>query len=159
MKKNKKSQMEIMGLAIVVILITLAMIFVVRFVIFKKPAEFKKSFTQAELASNTINTFLKTKSKNCNGLSMTELLQDCGQSQSIYCENGKVSCKYVNDTAAEVFSKTLDSWNVDYEFKTYFDERSPILKLGQACKGAKKSKLFPIPTAARALYVKLDICG
>ena len=151
--------MEIIGLAIVIILITLAMIFVVRFVVIKKPAEFKKAFTQTELASNMVNTFLKTTSRDCNGLSMTELLQDCAQSQAIYCENGMVSCRYVNETASLVFADTLESWNIGYEFKAYLEEQNPILGQGKACIGEKKSKLFPIPTAARTLYVKLDICG
>jgi hypothetical protein len=155
----KKSQMEIMGLAIVVILITLAMAFVIRFGVLNKPADFKESFTQTELASNMVNTFLKTTSQDCSGLSMTELLQDCAQNQVIYCKNTIPSCEYALDTADKIFKRTLDTWNLAYEFQVYLEEQNPIFKLGNTCPGNKKSKLFSIPTSARSLNVKLDICG
>ena len=103
----KKAQTEIMGLAIVVILIIIGMTFVIRFMLAKEPVDIKAEFTRAEIASNTLNTLLKTVSKDCNGLSMTELLQDCGQSQSIFC-NGQRSCIYVEEATQEIFSKTLD---------------------------------------------------
>ena len=156
---NKKSQMEIIGLAVVVILITLAMIFVIRFSVLNKPEDLKKDFTQTQLSSNMVNTFLKSTSRNCNGLSMTELLQDCAQIQGIYCGNELPSCEYVLEAAREVFGSTLNAWNLDYEFKTYIDENSPIFSLGETCPGAKKSKLFLVPTSAQTLSIKLDICN
>ncbi len=155
----KKAQSEIMGLAIVVILLILGMTFVIRFMASKEPVDYKKQFTQSELASNMINTFLKSTSRDCNGLSMTELLQDCGQSRGIICGNDMDSCEYVEDTAQFVFSNTLEAWKMDYEFKAFADEEEPIFTLGKTCLGSKKSKLFPIPTASRTLFVKLDICG
>lgn len=159
---KKRSQMEIMGLAIIVILISLSLIFVVRFVVLKEPTDFKKAFTQTELASNMLNTFLKTTSEDCSGLSMTELLQDCAQGGGITCGNGERSCIYVNQTAEQIFRDTLYSWNVDYYFSVYQDESSPIFTLpepGKPCIGAKKSKLFAIPTGGATLFVKMDICG
>jgi len=161
--RKKKSQMEVMGLAIVVILLALSMIFVVRFVVLKKPAEFKKAFTQTELASNMLNTFLKTTSEDCNGLSMTELLQDCARGPTITCVSGTFSsCQYVTNTASSIFSDTLDSWNVDYSF-TVYQELSPstlVIERGTACRGAKKSKTFVMPTTpGNPLIIKLDICG
>ncbi|MDP6547359.1 MAG: hypothetical protein QF917_00150 [Candidatus Woesearchaeota archaeon] len=159
MKKMKKGQTEIMGLAIVVILLILGMTFVIRFMINKEPVDYKKQFTQAELASNMLNTFLKSTSKDCNELSMTELLQDCGQNRGIYCENGKDSCVYAEETAQFVFANTLEKWNLDYELNAFVDEEDPIFVLGEVCPGSKKSKLFPIPTSSRTLFVKLDICG
>jgi len=155
----KKGQTEIMGLAIVVILIIMGMTFVIRFMITKEPIDYKKSFTQAEIASNMINTFLKSTSADCNELSMTELLQDCGQSRSIFCENGLNSCDYVENTAAFIFGATVESWNLDYEFKVYQDEQNPIFTLGFACLGSKQSKLFPIPTSSRTIFAKMDVCG
>src|SRR3989338_9514757 len=109
-KFSRKSQTEIIGLAIVVVLLIIGMTFVIRFMLAKEPVDYKKQFTQAEIASNMLNTILKTTSKDCNELTMTQLLQDCGHSKSIFCENGQVSCDYAEETAREVFSNTLDAW-------------------------------------------------
>ena len=62
-KFSRKSQMEVLGLAIVVVLILVATIFVVRFFVLKTPTDYRKGFISAELASNILNTFLKTASK------------------------------------------------------------------------------------------------
>lgn len=156
---NKKSQMEIMGLAIVIILVIIGMLFVVRFVMVRKPAEFKAEFTQTQLASNMLNTFLKSKTRDCYGMSITELLQDCAQSQSVYCENGQLSCAYVADTAGYIFGETLEKWNLKYQFLVYFQSESSIINSGEECVGDKKSKIFPIPTTTRTLYTQLDVCG
>ena len=156
---KKKSQTEIMGLAVIVILLIIGMTFVIRFMLNQEPIDYKKQFTQAEIASNMINTFLKSTSRDCNDLSMSELLQDCGQSISILCENGQDSCEYVNGTAEFIFGKTLESWNIDYEFKVFFIEESPLFTLGSPCPASKKSKTFPIPTSSGTLSVKLDVCG
>jgi len=159
-----KGQMEIMGLAIVVLLVSMSLIFAVFAVFFKEPKDFKGSFTQAQMASNMLNTFLKTKSADCSDLTMTELLQNCAQNPSgpsITCENGMNSCEYAEDTASTIFSKTLDEWKVNYEFRAYIASAGPVddlVKLGEACKGSKKSKLFPIPSAAGTVMVKMDVC-
>ena len=155
----KKAQTEIIGLAIVVVLLIIGMTFVIRFMLSKEPVDYKKQFTQAEIASNMINTFLKSNSKDCNQLTMTELLQDCSQTKSIFCENGKVSCNYVKETAALIFDQTLEQWSVEYEFKAFLQENKPIFTLGNVCPGSKKSKTFPLPTSSGTLFVKLDVCG
>tara|TARA_Y100000310_G_C20546348_1_gene745776 strand:- start:118 stop:594 length:477 start_codon:yes stop_codon:yes gene_type:complete len=157
--RTRKAQTEIIGLAIVVLLLIIGMTFVIRFMMAKEPIDYKKQFTQAEIASNMINTFLKSTSKDCNGLSMTELLQDCGQSMGIFCENGEGSCTYVNRTAAFIFEQTLEEWKIDYEFKVFQQEENPKFTLGTPCPASKKSKTFPIPTSSGTIFVKLDVCG
>lgn len=156
---NRKSQMEILGLAIVVVLILVATIFVVRFLVIKAPTNYRKGFISAELASNMLNTFLKTAAKDCSQLTMTELVQDCAQGRTIICENGQESCAYVELTAKSIFGQTLDKWNTDYEFLAYTDINSPLIKTGKRCPAEKRSKLFPIPISAATVYAKLDICG
>ena len=157
-KLFKKSQMEILGLAIVVVLILMATIFVIRFLVFKAPVDYRKSFVSSELASNMLSTFLKTAAKECANQDMTALLQDCAQSRSIICDNGQNSCLFVESVARNVFSRTFEKWNMVYEFKTYTDINSPLIRLGNPCEADKKSKLFPIPSAL-TIYVNLDICG
>jgi len=159
MSKNKKSQMEILGLAIVVVLILVATIFVVRFLVVKAPADYRKSFVSSELATNMLSTFLKTSAKDCSQLTMTELLQDCAQAKSIICDNGQDSCKFVDSTAKNIFSATLDKWSMQYEFLAYADINSPLIKIGKQCQSSKRSKLFPIPISGATMYAVIDICG
>ena len=156
---NKKAQMEILGLAIVVVLILVATIFVVRFLVIKSPTEYRKGFVSAELASNMLNTFLKTAAKDCSQLTMTELLQDCAQARSITCDNGQESCQYAESTAKQIFGNTFDKWNTAYEFLAYTDVNRPLIKLGKPCRAEKRSKLFPVPISTATMYTKLDICG
>ena len=159
-KFSRKSQTEIIGLAIVVVLLIIGMTFVIRFMLAKEPVDYKKQFTQAEIASNTINTFLKTSSRDCKGLTMTELLQNCGYGGIITCPNEQTSCVYALEAAQEIFRETLDAWNLNYEFKAFLQETSPIFTLGSPCPASKPSKTFPIPTGSgAALFVKLDVCG
>jgi len=151
----KKAQAEIMGLAIIVILIIIGMFFLIKFLTIDT-IDYKKQYTQAELASNMINTFLRTTS-TCDGFSMTELLQNCNQDKSIIC-SGESSCDYVSATAQQIFKETLDKWNVDYEFKV-FNDNDAIITLGKKCVLDKKSKLFPIPTSSGVVFVEMDVCG
>lgn len=155
----KRAQMEILGLAIVVVLILVATIFVVRFLVLKAPVDYRKGFVSAELASNMLNTFLKTAAKECSQLTMTELLQDCAQGRGIVCDTGEDSCNFVESAAEGIFSQTLGKWNMDYEFLAYADVNMPLVRLGKPCKAEKRSKLFPIPISGGAMYAKLDICG
>ena len=159
MHKNKKSQMEILGLAIVVVLILVATTFVVRFLLLKTPTDYRKGFVSAELASNMLNTFLKTSAKDCSQQTMTELLQDCAQGKSTICDNGQDSCQFVESTARDIFSKTFDKWNMKYEFLAYADINSPLIKIGNRCPAEKKSKVFPIPISRTTMYTQLSICG
>jgi len=154
----KKAQTEIIGLTMVLILIILGMIIVVRFAT-EETIDYRKQFTQAELASNTLNTLLDTTSL-CDGLSMTGLLQHCNlANQNINCSGVIVnSCSYFSLESQKIFDETLEKWAVDYEFKVFDDEKT-LITLGKACIGDKKSKLFPIPSESEILFVKLDICG
>lgn len=162
--EQKKSQMEILGLAVVVVLILVATIFVVRFLVVKAPAEHRKGFVSAELASNMLNTFLKTSAPDCSQLTMTELLQDCAQGETITCSNNEKekSCKFVESTATTIFDETFKKWNIKYEFLVCRDinckDTPHLSKIGEACGAEKKSKLYPIPSTP-PIYAKLDICG
>lgn len=156
MKFQRKAQTEIIGLVIVIILIILGISFATRFI--SGPTDYKKQFTQTEIASNTLNALLKTTS-NCNELSMTELLQACAENPGLICGNGQNSCEHFILVTQQIFSKTLEKWSIDYEFKVFQEKENPLFALGEICIGDKKSELFPIPLPSGALFVKLDICG
>jgi len=161
MLKKRKSQMEIMGLAIVVVLIVLGMLFAVRFFINKEPAEFKSRFTHKQLAQNIVTAFLNTKTESCHGMSITELLQDCGQSTSVICEDGTTgSCEYVENVAGSILSQTLVQWNLNYYFKVYFsDGNTNLFELGSSCTGESEPGWGYTPASTRTIYTRLDVCS
>lgn len=157
--KGDKSQMEIMGLAVVVVILLIGIVIFAK-VGLNKPSQSRNDFISSELASNTINTFLKTSAKDCSQLTMSELLYDCARGTELICNDAanSDSCRYVKLTADEVFMKTFDQWKVKYEFLAYVDINSPLVESGEECKGEKTSKIYPLPIATGQMFVKLDIC-
>ena len=152
---TKKSQVEIMGLTITIILILIGMIFAFKFIIKDNPLDYKKEFLKSELTTNTLYTLLRTTTE-CSALTMTELLQDCSQDKNIIC-SGKNSCEYFDDVAKKIFGETLEIWEIEYSFTVF--NGGQIIKLGESCPFDKKSELFTVPTESEILSVKLDICG
>ncbi|PIN78573.1 hypothetical protein COV14_02925 [Candidatus Woesearchaeota archaeon CG10_big_fil_rev_8_21_14_0_10_33_12] len=162
MKKNKKSQAEIVGLVIIVLLITIGFLFVVKFVIMKEEPDTKKSFVYSELASNTLNVLLKT-TTDCEGSDVTELFQDCAALHPrIFC-GGVNSCDKVNEVVEYILNKSLKKWNKQYEFNAYIPgSDEPISYYNNNCDenlDKESSTYYILIFEGRTLHVTLDICG
>mgnify|MGYP001597998876 FL=1 len=159
--------MEILGLAIVVVLLLIATFFVVRFLIFKSPMEYRKGFLSSELASSMINVFLRIDANTCSQ-PMADLIRNCVESGSICCEgicgspnpdDFTDSCEFVGSAVNDIFSETLAVWKYKYEFLIYQNPDNPRIDIGEKCGGEKKSESYSIPSSSGTIYVKLDICG
>lgn len=158
MRKNKKSQAEIVGLVIIVLLITIGLLFVVKFVVLKEPSDVKKTFVHSELASNMVKVLLET-TTDCKESSVKELFQDCAAFKRIDCE-GVDSCEKVNYTIGIILTNTLEKWNKQYEFSVDIPGNDPISSYGScAPKADRESATYPIPTDRGTLFIQLDICG
>lgn len=162
MRKNKKSQAEIVGLVIIVLLITIGLLFVVKFVILREPSDIKKGFVHSELASNMINVLLKT-TTDCKKSSVTDLFKDCAAPiPKIDCNDDNIpdSCEKVNETIEWILTRSLEKWKNQYEFKAYIPGNEPISSYGSCAKKSdRESTTYPIPTDWGTLFIKLDICG
>ena len=156
----KKGQMEIIGLAIVIIIILIGMAIAVRFMVFKKPENTRAGFVSAELASNTINTFLETTAADCLKSKMKDLIQDCADGTERICGNGQGACDFVRSAADEIFTKTFRKWKTNYKFLVYTDPNLPFVNLESGCTASqeKVSETFFVPVTAATVSVRLDIC-
>jgi len=165
MKKNKKSQAEIVGLVIIVLLITIGILFIVKFVVLKENPNTKIDFVHSELASNMINVMLKTTVTDCKRSSVTELFKDCAAVQShIDCDDDGIpdSCEKVNETIKIILDESLVKWRNQYEFRAYKPsyKEHPLSSYGKCIKrGNVASATYPIPIDMGTLFVRLDICS
>ena len=157
---SDRGQMEIIGLAIVIIIILIGMAIAVRFMVFKKPENTRAGFVSAELASNTINTFLETTAIDCSKSKMKELIQDCAEGTERICGNGQAACAFVRSAADEIFTNTFRKWKTKYKLLVYADPNLPFVDLESGCTANQErvSDTFFIPVTAATVSVKLDIC-
>ena len=172
----KRAQTELMGLAVIVVLVLIVLIFVVKFSVLDQPEQHKQEFTQTEIASNFVSTLLKTTNPDCRDLTFTEIFQDVAEgSPYVWCDNEK-TIDYLPDKLDEIFADTLETWNIAYEFDAFVNLNSPNPIISSfpkkfnptsgvvGCSKATsiKSKQFAIPIdsgGGSTLYIKLDICS
>ncbi len=117
----KKSQMEIIGLAMIVVLISLALLFVIRFGIFRPTEKHSAEYVPSELVANFLNTLQDTNSPDCSGVKFSTLFQDCAINNNvggtIPCNPwGTNSCFYIRDTMLKILNNSFDEWKIIYFF-------------------------------------------
>lgn len=154
----KKAQMEIMGLAIIVILISLAMLFVVRFIILRPESTFTKTYMHEQLAANTLNSLLIT-TTDCYGKDIAYLLSDCANYNGIgnfMCPENQLSCDYAKEKIKFIFENTLDKWNKAYEF---YVSLAKINITSGDCIGEKQSETYIKNTGTGIMTITLRVCG
>lgn len=176
---HTRGQAEIIGITLVMILIMIGIIFVIRYVVLPEDASIKQAYDRNQLAANFMDALLKT-TTHCNGLTMTELVQDCAEQWGgggLYqcpatagiCAGGCTSCDFLNNSLAVVFEDALDPLlQFGYDFficrwdsfenscgtpiYSHFSNRSCLTRLQY------DSKQQPIPTQVGNRVVQMYIC-
>ncbi len=175
--KNRRAQVEIIGLVIIVILISLGMLFMAQFALKDQPD--KKVFNKRALAYSTMSALMRTtlSEEGCAlgylGQSHPQLgadiIEDCANyidtDYSAYNCRNKHSCVFINESVAELLNSTLGSWKVGYEFHSnlvgFMGEKELALvksKGGCAKNKAAEASEFPIPTDNGIIRNILYIC-
>lgn len=148
-----------MGLAVIVVLISLGFFLVVQFMITSIPERANEVFTRETLAQNTINAMVLT-TTTCHGLDMTTLIQDCAAGREISC-NGRDSCEFVEDVADKLLSKTLKAWGKYYEF-SILSGRATLVQFDHGgCPAERDSGSTFIPSqdiGGNRIFVRLLVC-
>jgi len=155
---SRKSQMEIMGLAIIMILVGLGLLFAVQFVL-KPSQDTTARVKESVLAANFLNTILSTNTP-CLQRNIKELLQDCALTGGII-ECPERSCEYAGQQIKQILENTLEVWRKDYKFSiTGAPEVSKITFAKGKCTGDKEAKEHPVPIKPGFnIVLRLEICA
>jgi len=181
MVKKRRGQMEILGILLVIILLIIGLLFFLRFGGGTSGREeVSKTIRNKEIAANMVISLMDTETP-CRGLDVEELVRNCamfctGDCNPTSAEDGMVvcstpsgpvhSCQYVKDTFQTLFTQTLETWHVGYEFEMVIErpgieglDSDELLSFNpDACK--KGSDTEPIQTSMPAgrIISKLRIC-
>jgi hypothetical protein len=155
--------MEIMGLAIIVILVTLGIFFVIHFTSTRNSTNIEKEYTDSQMSANLLNTMLQMTAPDCNSKQIKSLFRDCALNQKIICNDGKRSCEYLNYTIQKILDKTLVKWNRKFYFEaTETDTNYPLdgIIKGRPCDDDVDSdiKQYPIQAERKTVMISLHIC-
>ena len=160
----KKSQLEVVGLIIIVILISLALLFFIQFSL-KKPVAEKRTFTTAQLTANTINTITKT-STNCSERTISDLYIDCANLVPfVDCTGNNIDdtnpCIAANQEVDYLLENTLIAWEKYFTFQVFIPEQDSLYNNSynyELCSGNIESEEYYLPINQGLLYIKLNIC-
>ncbi len=169
MKTNRKAQTEIVGLVVIVLIISVAMMFLLFFVMKDNPDNSLKTFDNELHAYNTIVSIMQTNT-DCRKYSFSDLIKQCVLSPIQYlqqdCNPEPISvCDFVEREISYILEQSLATINEEYKFYIYTEfEQTPILDIrsenaDSLCQTILTSATQPIRYGAGDLFVALDICG
>ncbi len=111
--KGKRSQTEIVGLVIVMVLVVMGILFTMTFLFVKEDKSMAVEFGEADLPQSMVDAFLKMSSFSCTDRTVDQVLRDCVTSSGSTCA-GKTMCEVVKSDAVTLFKDTLDAWGNVY---------------------------------------------
>ena len=175
---RRKAQTEIVGLALIVILISLSLIFVVRFVVFSdRGTDIVADVDTIQLASNTISSLLDTH-VDCKGRKVTvaDLYTDCFRYETFDCIDNAPppsgpgddpldpadSCQVVNETVSAMLRPLLDARNYKYQYTARKagdseDERTQEIA-NDDCLGPRHAESYVLPLNPGSVAIRLYVC-
>ncbi len=161
----KKAQLEFIGLAVIVLLVSLGLLLAIRFILFKKIENPKPKFDATQMSSNFINTLTET-TTTCKNLPYKELLAAYFDGRYINCGNftdpldGDI---YLLNFTEKIINNTLKMQQRQFLFeassptssakKIQFSSDSPCTE-----KKTSVEKFFVHPTGQSQIYIKLRMC-
>ncbi|MBU0757648.1 MAG: hypothetical protein KKF44_06265 [Nanoarchaeota archaeon] len=111
---KKKSQMEIFGFVIIVILVTMGLIFMITSK-FKKEKSTSESYLSTDVGQNLLNSMLKT--NTISKLTLADCIRDIVETDNKCTAEGIDSSRtYVKSKIESVLDKTMKEWGKNYKF-------------------------------------------
>lgn len=166
--------MEILGIAIVVILLIIGVTFLLTMTL--KPQECPhERFTKKQLAQNLADAITKSNT-DCKGYAFSTVLANCADRQprgSIDCGEGQSTCDYAYSNIAAILDDVLGRMNYQYRFTAkinglhdIFGGREPIQtqqctqeRIKSGTVNVETPGIQPFPIERGVLEIMLQICG
>lgn len=161
-----RGQLEIFGLVMIVILVTLGLLFALT-VISKKPQREEQRIKENLQAANFLNTAMAV-TTDCGGRTVRQLLQDCAMAGfedgrwigAGMCQ-GLNTCQKLSLTLDEFLQQTFGRWNANYVLfmNNTASVEQIVLKRGD-CSGEREGSTRPeIVRSDFYVTVTLHICS
>ena len=164
----KRSQMEILGLVVVILLVLLGLLLYVKFVVLQPTGKpIKEDFTKSQMAQNYINTLLDT-TTSCNNMQVSKLAGECenikmGLSSNVKCMSNLNPCGEIKHIANETLDKVMGMYAFRFSMgidngnenewinvtSVKFDSYGSTVGSGKA--------VLPSKLIGQSLYFKLDV--
>ena len=182
---NKKSQTELLGIAIVVIILSIGILILVSNAMKgTKTTEQKRQFSEKQLATNILGAILST-TTNFRNDKISTLLIDCGNCEPAgyyttscpnYNEGGQETpdlyitgpidvCTYLSIITDYMLNNTLKTWNKKYQFLAYIQPDHPQINITyniSECLGGSQyvqKDFYYLPLYPQTLNVELSLCS
>ena len=163
---SKGGQIEMFGLAVIVILIFIGLFIFVSFRSQQKPDTAQKDYTNDKLANDFVLSILNVNIRECYTYTVKDLIIDCSRDHRVDC-NGMDSCIALNQTVNTLLEETFVSMNSRFRFYSENIQYNgielinitnlnctPNMKQGQ--RGTAIISLYPDP---RSVYINMNICS
>ena len=151
--------MEIMGLAIIFILVIFGVLFALRFVLMKPETDVRKGYQQSMLAANML-TGIRGTTTDCHDATVEQLLQDCTAEKKLSCPPNLNSCQKANNVIDHILRETLYQWQKAYSFSISGPPAVASIAFAEGdCSGEKEVKTHPVPTRAGTITLRLELCS
>lgn len=158
---NKRSQTEIIGLVLIVIILVIGGLLLYSFSLSKKKNKTDTIF-DPKLAYNFLFTIMNTKTDK--NLLVMDIIKDCYQNMHQLCGSTTTSdcCAYAEQTIKNALEATLGNWSRSYRFYIRRGNEKKINDIPENsnCQGKfvekEQSESYYIPF--EEIVVTLDIC-
>ena len=113
MKENKKSQTEIIGVAVIVLILIIAGFFMLSQRLKKRVSQ-ADSFIDPKLSQSFLNSLMNTKTEK--NVIFADIIKDCYSNRNDLCSSKDVKdcCEYAHDTIKNALEATLGAWKKPY---------------------------------------------
>ena len=168
-RTSTKSQSELIGLAIIVVLIVIGLLVVVSFSLRSTSTDYVILHQHQQLPVLLNDAILETHvGEDCYNEKMQHLIIRYAVGESFICENRQPIFEFINSSISTILENTLDSWFMTYRYTIYtgLDYRDEDERLFYFTNSENNCHLMSITTenffftmsTGEFINMKLDLC-